>query len=229
MPFIERSTSDLLGTLNDLERARSPERLFLQGDLALLKQGARVAIIGSRQATQAGLDRCDRFASALAEPGIVIVSGLASGIDTAAHRSAIACRGRTIAVLGTPLDDAYPKENADLQAQIARDHLLVSQFPPGSRVTPRNFPIRNRTMALLCDATVIIEASQRSGTRHQGWETLRLGRVLFLAREVVDNRELTWPAEMMRYGAQILSEENLEAVAENLPALGASVPLARAA
>jgi DNA processing protein len=96
-------------------------------------------------------------------------------------------------------------------------------------VTPRNFPIRNRTMALLCDATVIIEASQSSGTRHQGWEALRLGRVLFLAREVLENPELTWPAEMMRYGAQILSEENLAAVAEDLPALGASVPLARAA
>jgi len=227
--IIERPTSDLLGTLNDLERAHSPERLFLQGDLSLLRQGARVAIVGSRQATPAGLERCDRFARMLAERGIVIVSGLASGIDTAAHRSAIACGGRTIAVLGTPLDDVYPKENAELQAQIARDHLLVSQFPIGSRVTPRNFPIRNRTMALLCDATVIIEASQSSGTRHQGWEALRLGRVLFLAREVLENPALTWPAEMMRYGAQILSEENLEAVAEDLPALGAAVPLARAA
>ncbi len=229
MSFVECPTTALLGTLNDLELTHSPERLFLRGDLSLLKQGARVAIVGSRQATAAGLERCERFARRLAERDIVIVSGLAAGIDTAAHRSAIACGGRTIAVLGTPLDDAYPKENADLQAQIALDHLLVSQFPPGSRVTPRNFPIRNRTMALLCDATVIIEASQSSGTRHQGWEALRLGRVLFLAREVVENRELTWPAEMMRYGAQILSEENVEQVAENLPALGASVPLARAA
>ncbi|MBY0440075.1 MAG: DNA-protecting protein DprA [Burkholderiales bacterium] len=229
MHYIERSTSELLGSLNDLEGAHSPARLFLQGDLSLLAQGARVAVVGSRKATAAGIARAERFARELAQRGVVIVSGLAAGIDTAAHRAAMACGGRTMAVLGTPLDEVYPRENAALQAAIARDHLLVSQFVSGSPVTRKNFPIRNRTMALLCDATVIVEATQTSGTRHQGWEALRLGRVVFLAREVVADQSLTWPAEMMRYGAQVLSDENLEAVAENLPALGCAVSLARAA
>jgi len=154
------------------------------------------------------------------------VSGLAAGIDTAAHTAAIEAGGHTVAVLGTPLDQAYPRENAALQAVIGRDHLLVSQFAENSKVTPKNFPMRNRTMALLCDATVIIEAGPTSGTLHQGWEALRLGRLLFLTEAVVQNAWLTWPAQMMHYGAQTLSEANLERVIENLPALGAVADLA---
>ena len=127
-------------------------------------------------------------------------------------------RGRTIAVLGTPLDQVYPKKNAALQHRIMKEHLVISQYPPGYPVQPKNFPLRNRTMALLSDATVIIEASDTSGSLHQGWEALRLGRHLFIAKAVVDDPDLTWPAKMMHYGARVLSNETLEEFLELIPA-----------
>ena len=93
----------------------------------------------------------------------MVVSGLAEGIDTAAHQATLEAGGRTIAVLGTPLDQVYPKRNAALQHQLMREHLCVSQFPVGSPIHRRNCPLRNHTMALLADATVIIEATDTSG------------------------------------------------------------------
>ena len=98
-----------------------------------------------------------------------------------------------------------------------REELVISQFPSGSPVQPKNFPIRNRTMALISDATVIVEAGEKSGTLHQGWEALRLGRLLLLMESVATNSELSWPAEMIRYGAQVLSRDNLEVVLEEMP------------
>jgi DNA processing protein len=103
------------------------------------------------------VQRAHALAGTLAEHGVVVVSGLAAGIDRAAHEGAIeAGGGRTSAVPGTPLGQYYPKENCELQDRIAREHLLVSQFSSGHPTLPKNFPIRNRTMALLTDATVIV-------------------------------------------------------------------------
>ena len=156
---------------------------------------------------------------------MVVVSGLAEGIDTAAHETALSEGGHTIAILGTPLEKVFPAKNRELQERLMRDELVVSQFPPGSAGGPRNFPMRNRTMALLTDATLIIEAGEQSGTLHQGWEALRLGRLLFLMESVVKNPALTWPAEMIRYGAQVLSRENLELVLEEMPELTRGEPV----
>ncbi len=206
----------------------APDRLYLRGDASLLRRGPRVAIVGSRAASPEGLARARSLAKTFARRGVIVVSGLAAGIDTAAHESAIEHGGRTIAVIGTPLDQSFPKENAALQARIAAEHLVVSQFPPGTPVTPKNFPIRNRTMALLSDATVIVEAGETSGTRHQGWEALRLGRLVFLLENVASDPRLTWPAEMVRHGAQVLSRENLEQVIENLPSMSGAADLALA-
>jgi DNA processing protein len=134
----------------------------------------------------------------------VIVSGLAEGIDAVAHRTAIEQGGRTIAVVGTPLDRAYPASHAELQAVIARDHLLVSQFPVGAPVQRKNFVLRNRTMALVAHASVIVEAGEGSGSLSQGWEALRLGRPLFLMRSLVEST-LQWPSVMLDHGARVLS------------------------
>lgn len=217
---------DVLGPLNDVEAKYAPKHLYLSGDRGLLRKGPRISIVGSRGASEAGLDRARRLARRLAERDIVVVSGLAAGIDRAAHEEALGAGGRTIAVLGTPLDEFYPAENRALQERIARDHLLVSQFPCGHPVTPKNFPIRNRTMALLTDATVIVEAGEKSGTLHQGWEALRLGRLLFLMESVVNDPGLSWPAEMVGYGAQVLSRANLDVVLRNMPAFTASTAVA---
>jgi DNA processing protein len=112
----------------------------------------------------------------------------------------------------------YPRENAELQARIMREHLALSQYPVGSPIQRKNFPLRNRTMALFSDATVIIEASDTSGSLHQGWEALRLGRPLFIARSVIETPGLTWPGKMLHYGASVLSDETFEEFEEALPA-----------
>ena len=174
-------------------------------------------MVGSRRASDGGLRRARALSCALARHDITVVSGHAAGIDHAAHEAAIAASGRTIAVLGTPLDTVYPKENRALQERIGREHLLLSQFPSGSLTTPRNFPIHDRTMVLLTDATVIVETGEQSGTLHKAWEALRQGRLLFLLESVAHDPALTWPKEMIRYGAQVLSRDNLAVLIENLP------------
>lgn len=143
--------------------------------------------------------RARRLAKELAARGIVVVSGLAKGVDTEALRAAISARGRVVAVIGTPLQKAYPIENAALQEEIAREHLVVSPFATGIRTFPSHFPERNKIMAAIADATVIIEASDTSGTLHQAAECLRLGRWLFIAKSVMDDPSLTWPVRFGTY------------------------------
>jgi len=213
----EWTPEELLGPLNDVERKNAPARLFTAGDVAILRSGPRVSVVGSRKPSPEAVARARLIAKKLVARGIVVVSGLAEGIDTAAHQTAIEEGGRTIAVLGTALDEVFPAKNRALQERIAREHLLVSQFPVGVPARRGNFPMRNRTMALLTHATVIVEAGNKSGTLHQGWEALRLGRLLFILESVAANPELSWPAEMIRYGAQVLSRDNLELVLDEMP------------
>lgn len=203
---MDLTPSALLGRpLNEVERRNAPARLFAAGDLALLRGGTRIAVVGARKASPAGLRRARRLAAELVREGMVVVSGLAEGIDTAAHLAALDAGGRTVAVLGTPLDKAYPAKNHALQQRIMADHLAVSQFAPASPVGRGNFPRRNRLMALLSDATVIVEAGETSGALAQGWEALRLGRLLFILRSAARDPALVWPGKMLAYGAQVLT------------------------
>ncbi len=200
------ATSELLGPLNEHERKYAPAHLFVAGHREWLSQGPKVSIVGARRASADGLRRTARLARLLVERDVIVVSGLAEGIDTAAHEATVAADGRTIAVIGTPLSEVFPAKNRQLQARLMTDHLVVSQFADGHAVLRKNFPIRNRTMALIVDASVIVEASDGSGTLSQGWEALRLGRALWIMRSVVENRSLKWPQEMLNYGASILTE-----------------------
>ena len=211
---------DVLGPLNEQENRHKPEALYLEGDRSLLLHRPKVSIVGSRKASEDALKRAARLARILVENGTIVVSGLALGIDTAAHRAAIAAGGKTIGVIGTPLDKAYPRKNADLQRLIARDHLLVSQFPKNHPATPGNFPMRNRTMALIADASVIVEAGDTSGSLSQGWEALRLARMLFIMKSIADRTDLKWPKDMIDYGAVVLNEpeELLDALPYGDPA-----------
>jgi DNA processing protein len=195
----------LLGRqLNDVEQRFAPAELYTQGEVALLSPWrVRVSVVGSRAASAEGLARSRKLSRFLAERSIIVVSGLARGIDTAAHLAAMEAGGQTIGVLGTGLDGAYPPENRDLQARIGRDHLLVTQFASGIPVQRRNFPLRNRTMALISDATVIVEAGESSGSLSQGWEALRLARPLFLLESVVRSN-LEGPRQLLDYGAHVL-------------------------
>ncbi len=196
----------LLGrTLNDIESKADPGTLFVQGSLKIPLPCPKVSIIGSRKASPEGITNTQKIAKILIENQVIIVSGLAEGIDTAAHVTALNMNGKTIAVIGTPLNKAYPKINYDLQQELMKRHLVVSQFPIGYPVTGKNFVIRNRTMALISDASVIVEAGETSGSKHQGWETLRMGRPLFIWESVVNDKELDWPTEMIEHGAVELS------------------------
>jgi DNA processing protein len=172
--------------------------LFYAGDLGLVRSRC-VSLVGSRTVSAEGAARTRRLARELAAAGVVVVSGLAAGVDTEAHSSTIEAGGRTIAVIGTPLDVAYPAANARLQETIYQDHLLLSPFAVGRRVFRANFPERNKVMAALTDATVIMEASDTSGSLHQAAECRpdRLDRWLFISKSVVSDPRLTWPKRFL--------------------------------
>lgn len=219
------ATEDLLGPLNDVEEKYAPARLYYAGDRSILDIGPRVSVIGSRKASATGLRHAREIAESLVHQGVVVVSGLAEGIDTVAHETAIRQGGRTIAVLGTPLDEFYPAKNRALQTRIMREQLAVSQFAPGSAVHRGNFPMRNRTMALISHASIIVEAGESSGSLHQGWEALRLGRSLVILKAVARNPDLTWPQKMVEYGAIVLDASDVWQVVEMLPTPGGVLSL----
>jgi DNA processing protein len=192
--------SERLGITNGL-LLQYPQ-IHCVGNLGLLDQ-PRIAIVGARKATVDGRRRAAQLARDCARAGVVVVSGLAEGVDYAAHTSAIEHGGKTIAVIGTPLDKVYPAKHADLQYKIYREHLLLSPFTRGEKFVPTNFPARNRIMARLARATVIIEASDSSGSLHQAVESIKVGRPVFIAASLIDDPKLTWPKRLLSEGAQL--------------------------
>ena len=218
-PNIQTFTpEELLGPLNEVEQQRSPKELFVAGDASLFRMQPRVAVVGSRKASAEGIRRAEKISKILVQRGAIVVSGLAEGIDTEAHLAALAAGGRTIGVIGTPLDRSYPKSNEGLQRRLIQGHAVLSQFPVGYPTQPKCFPMRNATMALIVSASVIVEAGDTSGALSHGWETLRLGRMLFIMESVVNDSRLRWPREMIGYGAEVLSDRNVEAFLDALPA-----------
>jgi DNA processing protein len=213
----EFSPADLLGSLNDVEQKYAPKLLYTIGNPELVRNNRCISVIGTRNPSSEGIDKTKRIVEFLVKNNIVVVSGLARGIDTIAHKTAIESGGNTIAVIGTPLDKYYPKENRELQDYIMNHNLLISQFKIGHPILPSNFPMRNRTMALISQISIIVEAGQRSGTMHQGWEALRLGRKLYLLDSLVQNKELKWPSKLIEYGAEILYMNHLDVILDFLP------------
>jgi len=207
---IEKFGVSIHGMPDYPERLRNAEHpvelIYYQGAWDLLDSPG-VAVIGTREPSEEGAARARELAKRLVEEGFTIVSGLARGIDTAAHESAIHS-GRTIAVLGTPLNRRYPPENHALQAEIARDHLVISQVPVVRYQRARNaaansffFIERNITMAALTRATVIVEAGERSGTFVQARSALKMGRKVFVLDCNFEDPALRWPAALEKSGA----------------------------
>ena len=164
----------------NLRRVKSrPALLFVEGHLREVDDRA-VAIVGSRGADSTALDTAGSLAHDLASRGITIVSGLARGVDSAAHMGALAAHGRTLAVMGTGIDRVFPAENTELSESIRRHGALISQFPPGHAPTKTTFPARNAVIAGLSQASVIIVASERSGTRIEINQSLVQGRPVLL-------------------------------------------------
>jgi DNA processing protein len=180
-----------------------PPLIFTAGALAAADTRS-VAVIGSRRATDAGTRAARALAEHLVQSGFTVVSGLASGIDTAAHEAALKAGGRTVAVIGTGLARTYPPENAHLQRRIAACGAVVSQFWPDASPSRHSFPQRNATMSGLALGTVIVEASVRSGARIQARLALAHGRPVFLLRPLLAEE---WGQQLaQRPGAYVFDE-----------------------
>jgi DNA protecting protein DprA len=202
-----------------LDFLRTPTRevrLYFAGDIRVLSRPS-ISIVGTRQVSDDGRARARRLASELIEAGLVVVTGLARGVDTVALTTAMAKDGAVAAVIGTPLDKAYPAENARLQEGIYERHLLLTPFKVGETIHRSNFPKRNRVMAAISDATIIVEASDTSGTLHQAAECQRLGRWLFILRSVANNPSVTWPARFIKGETTVIldrTEQVIDALAK---------------
>src|ERR1700733_8984130 len=170
-------------------------QLYAAGDVSLLEQPS-VAVVGSRFASEEGRELAAAVARELVAMGVVVVSGVAGGIDGVAHGAALAAGGRTIAVIGTPLERAFPREHARLQEAIYRDQLVVSPFAAGTVTQRGHFPRRNRVVARLARAMVLIEAGEKSGTVHQVRECLTVGRSVFISERLVRSPTVQWPRQL---------------------------------
>lgn len=164
-----------------------PPFVFVAGELEP-RDARSVAVIGTRRPTPQGVQTAGVIARHLVGAGYTVISGLAAGIDTSAHTAALRAGGRTVAVIGTGVNRAYPPQNAELQRTIAAEGAVVSQFWPDERPTRRSFPLRNAVMSGLSLASVIVEASQTSGARVQARIALAHGRPVFLLRHLLEQR-----------------------------------------
>jgi DNA processing protein len=161
-----------------------PPALFLRGELSSADERS-VAVVGSRKASSAGLEKAMEIARDLVAHDYAVVSGLAAGIDSAAHRATLDAGGRTVAIIGTGLRQHFPKQNAELQEQLGRESAVVSQFWPGQGPRRWTFPQRNAVMSGFARASVVVEAGNKSGARMQARLAIEHGRPVFLLRPLL--------------------------------------------
>lgn len=194
-----------------------PPLLFVVGDPLVLST-PQIAVVGSRNPTRSGAETAQAFAADLARHGYTITSGLALGIDAAAHRGALAAGGRTIAVAGTGPDRVYPAKHRDLAAEIAGNGAVVSEFPPGTPVSPGNFPRRNRVISGLGLGVLVVEAALQSGSLVTARHAMEQGREVFAMPGSVHNPLARGCHALIRDGAKLV-----ETTAHVLEELGFSL------
>lgn len=193
-----------------------PVILYVRGDANILS-GAGIGVVGTRHPTPYGIGMAERLSCDLSARGIIIISGMARGVDTAAHRGAIAAKGKTAAIFGTGIDVLYPRENSRLADQIlALGGALVTEFPLGSFAAPQNFPIRNRIISGMSVGVLVVEAGEYSGTRITARCALEQNRELFAVPGNVTNRNAWGPNTLIKQGAKLTA--TWEDVWEELPA-----------
>ncbi|MGA9498262.1 MAG: DNA-processing protein DprA [Terriglobales bacterium] len=193
-----------------------PVVLFVKGSIEVLAEPG-IAMVGTRHPTPYGSGMAERLSTDLAARGLVIISGLARGIDTASHRGAIAAKGKTIAVLGTGIDIMYPKENTRLTEQIvALGGALITEFPVGTSPAPQNFPIRNRIISGMSAGVLVVEAAEYSGTRITSRLALEQNRDVYAVPGNVTNKNAWGPNTLIKQGAKLVA--TWEDVWEELPA-----------
>ena len=190
-----------------LRDARHPVELLYYRGWWDLVHARGVAVVGTRDPSREAVARTRKLVKALIQDRFMIVSGLAKGIDTIAHTAALEEGAPTIAIIGTPLSHTYPRDNAELQDEIATNFLLISQVPllryesQDYRSNRLFFPERNKTMSALTEATVIVEAGETSGTLIQARAALEQGRKLFILDNCFRNAKVTWPNRFAKMGA----------------------------
>jgi DNA processing protein len=193
-----------------------PVALYVKGDAAALVRPS-LAIVGTRHPTPYGLGMAERLACDLANRGLAIVSGLARGIDTAAHRGAIAAKGSTVAIFGTGIDVMYPRENKKVaESMLKLGGAWVTEFPVGTFAAPQNFPIRNRIISGLAVGVLVIEAGEYSGTRITSRCALEQNREVFAVPGNVTSKGSWTPNTLIKQGAKLVA--TWEDVFEELPA-----------
>jgi DNA processing protein len=208
-----------------LELDDPPPVLFARGDLALLERPA-AALVGSRRATAYGRRVAARLAETLARSGVVVVSGLALGVDGEAHRGALAARGGTVAVLGSGPDVVHPPAHARLFRELLASGLVLTEFGPGTHPLPHHFPRRNRVMAALVGAVVVVEAAERSGALITARHALDLGREVLAVPGPIDAATSAGANALLRDGARpaLGAEDVLEALGIPAAAVAPSAP-----
>ncbi len=198
-----------------------PGVLFLRGQF-LPADNLAVAIVGTRHATPYGLDQAERLASGLSRAGFTIISGLARGIDAAAHKAALAAGGRTIGVLGSGVLNVYPPEHEDLAERVIAQGALLSEYPPHSPPLSGAFPQRNRIVTGMSVGVVVVEAATRSGALISARHAMEQGRDVFAVPGRVDSRTSRGCHQLIRDGAKLV--ESVDDVLEELGPLPAAVP-----
>ena len=199
-----------------------PPVLFLRGNTALLQRPA-VAVVGSRHATPQALRIARDFGEAISEQEIAVVSGMAAGIDAAAHQGALAGAGGTIAVWGTGIDRIYPPANKNLAYQIAERGLIVSEFPLDTRPLAGNFPRRNRIIAALAQAVLVVEAAPESGSLITAKLAAEMGREVMAVPGSIDNPHSKGCHKLIKEGAKLV--ECLDDILQECPQLLQKAPL----
>jgi DNA processing protein len=189
-----------------------PWVLFVKGDLSLLEIHPKLAVVGSRQATPYGKNAISLMFPSLVEKGVVIVSGLASGIDTLAHEYAMKNGGKTIAVIAGGLYHIYPKENAALAKEMMKSQLVISEYPPNVKPLRWHFPARNRIISGLSNGTFIIEAKRKSGSLITANYAVNEGREVFSLPGSIFNQNSLGTNDLIKQGAKLVmsSEDILE-------------------
>lgn len=181
----------------------APVILYYKGSLSGLKQNC-VSIVGTRKMTSYGREVTEKFASELAGFGITIISGLARGIDTIAHKSSLDVRGRTIAILGNGLDTVYPLENTALAGEIEKNGgAIISEYPLGTPALPVNFAVRNRIVSGLSDAVLVIEGAEKSGTLLTAGHAAEQGKTVFAVPGQITSPLSAAPLLLLKNGARI--------------------------
>jgi DNA processing protein len=192
-----------------------PIALYVRGDLNPASQRPCLAVVGSRRCSTYGVNASQSLARALAEQGLTIISGLARGIDAAAHRGALEAGGATIGVIGTGLDVTYPKEHAKLTEEIITDGAVITEFPLGTPPLAQNFPYRNRILSGLCFGVLIVEAAEHSGSLITARMAYEQGREVFAVPGNITSQTSFGPNYLIKDGAKLV--QHWRDVVEELP------------